>query len=70
MDKETKEIADKIYAVGFRNGQLEMRNKVLKRINRDRDLITIKSPMDLIMRILKTVNKIKPSKANVESITS
>lgn len=61
MKNETKEIADKIYAVGFKNGQIEMKNKVLKTINRDWDLITIKRPMDLIMRVLKKVNKIRLS---------
>lgn len=62
MNKDTKEIADKIYAIGFKNGQIEMKNKVLKTINRDWDLITIKRPMDLIMRVLKTVNKLRLSK--------
>lgn len=59
IDEETKKIADKIYAVGFRNGQIDMKNKVLKKINRDWTLITIKPPMDLIMKVLKMVNKIK-----------
>ena len=65
VTKRVKEVADKIYAVGFKNGQIEMKNKVLKNINRDWNLITIKPPMDLIVTILKKVNKIKvtlPSK--------
>ncbi len=56
--EETKEIADKIYDVGFRNGQIDMKNKVLKKINRDWSLVTIKKPMDLVVKILKKVNRI------------
>ena len=62
MEPEWKEAADKIYAIGFRNGQIEMKNKVLMKINRDWSLVTIRQPMDLIMEILKKVNKIKLSK--------
>ena len=58
-DKETKKAADLIYNIGFRNGQIEMKSKILKKINRDWTLITIKQPMDLVMKILKNVNKIR-----------
>ena len=61
-DDEIKEWADKVYAVGFKNGQIEMKNKVLMKINRDWEIVTIKQPMDLIMTILKKVDKIRLSK--------
>lgn len=61
-NKETREVADKIYAVGFKNGQIEMKNKVLKKINRDWTLVTIKRPMELAMKILKMINKLPLSK--------
>lgn len=61
-EEELKAYLDKVYAIGFKNGQIEMKNKVLKKINRDWDLILIKKPMDLIMEILKKVNKIPLSK--------
>lgn len=59
VEKETKKILDKVYVAGFRNGQIEMKNSVLKKINRDWTLITIRPPMDLVMKILKMVDKIK-----------
>lgn len=59
---ELKKNLDEVYAVGFKNGQIEMKNKVLMKINRDWKLVTIKQPMDLIMEILKKVNKIRLSK--------
>lgn len=61
MKKETKEILDKVYAVGFRNGQIEMQNEVLKTINRDFTLISLR-PIDLIMKVLKIVNEVKITK--------
>lgn len=65
MNKETKEIADKIYAVGFRNGQIAMRSKILKKINRDWSLVATKKPMDLIMKIMKIIDKISISKSQL-----
>ena len=56
---EVEKIADRIYNVGFRNGQIDMQSKVLKKINRDWSLLALK-PTALIMQILKSVNKIKP----------
>ena len=61
-EKEIVEMAEKVYAIGFKNGQIEMKNKVLIKINRDWDLVTIKRPMDFIMEILEKVNKIPLSK--------
>ena len=61
LSPQVKEFADKVYAIGFKNGQIEMKNKVLKSINRDWNLVGIKKPMDLIMTILKKVNKLSVS---------
>ena len=59
MTPEQEKWADKIYTIGFRNGQVAMRNRVLQKINHDWTLVTIKPPMDLIMKILKNVSKIR-----------
>lgn len=64
LPPEFKEAMDEVYSIGFKNGQIEMRSKVLKKINRDWDLVTIRKPMDLIMEILKKVNKISLTKYN------
>lgn len=60
-EKELKTAMDRVYAIGFKNGQIEMKNKILKKINRDWKIVVIKNPMDLIMHILKSVNRIKLS---------
>jgi hypothetical protein len=59
---EIKKCLDSVYAIGFKNGQIEMKNKVLKKINRDWSLVTIHKPMDLIIAILKSVQKIRYTK--------
>jgi hypothetical protein len=61
-EKELKAYLDKVYAIGFKNGQIEMKNKVLVKINRDWDLVAIKQPIDLIMEIIKKVDKVRLSK--------
>lgn len=55
---ELKIAMDKVYAIGFRNGGIEMKSKILKKINRDWSLIAIKRPMDLVMKILKIIDKL------------
>ncbi len=65
MDKETKKIADEIYAVGFRNGQIDMKNRVLKKINRDWSLVTMTKPFEAPMRIMRMINRIKVSSVSV-----
>ncbi len=65
MDKALKENLDEVYSVGFRNGQIEMKNKVLKAINRDWSLVTIKKPLDVAMKIMKKVNSLKLTKENL-----
>lgn len=56
---ELKRNLDKIYKVGFKNGQIEMKNKVLKKINRNWNLLRIKNPLDLAIEIIKIIDKIK-----------
>ena len=40
-EKELKRVMDKIYTTGFRNGRIDMKNKILKQINRDWSLLPI-----------------------------
>lgn len=35
LEKYLQERMDEVYAIGFRNGQIEMQNRVLKLINTD-----------------------------------
>lgn len=52
--KTAKEVADEIYTIGFKNGQIEMKSKILKTINQDWSLAG-----DITMKILKKINSIK-----------
>lgn len=54
-----KEIADKIYNVGIKNGGILMKNEILKTLNRDWKLFKTYSEVKLLMKILKKINKIK-----------
>ena len=58
-EEEFKKYIDKIYNIGLKNGGIEMKNKILKKINRDYSLVCIKNPIDLIVKILKVINKVK-----------
>lgn len=64
-EKELKAAMDEVYAIGFKNGQTEMKNKVLKKINRDWSLFR---PDDVktAIKIMKNVNKIRLSAAHLE----
>lgn len=57
--EEFKKELDKIYAIGFKNGQIEMKNKILKSINRDWTLIP---DAILVIKLLKKISNIKLSK--------
>lgn len=59
IDKELKKAMDEIYAIGFRNGGIEMKNKILKRINRDFSLFTVQRAGAVTVKILKIIDKIK-----------
>lgn len=54
-----KALADKIYAIGFSNGEQSMKNKVLKKINRDWSIVNMRTGMDVAVKIMKVVNTIK-----------
>jgi len=57
--EELKEAMDEVYAIGFKNGQIEMRNKILKSINRDWSLIPHAS---VIVKVMKKINRLRLSK--------
>ncbi len=54
-----KEITDKVYEIGLKNGRVEMKNKILKKINRDFSLVTFCKPREAVMKIMKLIDKIK-----------
>ncbi len=54
---------DEVYSIGFKNGQIEMRNKVLKSINRDWSLIR---DADLLIKVMKKINKLRLSKPKLD----
>ena len=60
-EEELKKYMDKVYAVGFKNGQIEMRNRVLMKINR-----TVKfwlgGSASMMVDLLKTINKLPLTK--------
>ncbi len=58
-EEEIKKYLDEVYAVGFKNGQIEMRNKILKSINRDWSLV---AHVDVMVKLMKKINRIKLSK--------
>ena len=60
-EKELKKYLDKVYAIGFKNGQIEMRNRILMKINRGvKFWIGVKA--EYVVNLLKTINKIPLSK--------
>lgn len=58
---DLKEAMDKVYAAGFKNGQIEMRNNVLKLINRDYSVFDLRG-VKLGVYYMKKINKIKLTK--------
>lgn len=58
-EEEIKKGLDKVYDVGFKNGQIEMRNKILKSINRDWSLIMNGA---LMVKLMKKINRLKFTK--------
>jgi len=58
---ELKKAFDEVYSIGFKNGQIEMKNRILMKINRGvRFWIGVKA--DYVMNLLKTINKIPLTK--------
>lgn len=62
---ELKKGMDEVYAVGFKHGQIEMRNKILKSINRDYGLLPHAS---LMLKLMKKINRLKLSKKFTKNI--
>ncbi len=62
-DEELKEKLDEVYTIGFKNGQIEMKNKVLKKINRDWSMVADLNP---VVKILNTISKIRLSKPKLD----
>ncbi len=59
---ELKIYMDKIYSIGFKNGQICMKNKIMKFINRD---WTLFPDLEIVVKILKKINKIGISKSKI-----
>lgn len=53
-DEELEKALDRVYAVGFKNGQIAMKNKILKAINRD---WTFAAPITI--KILKKIQSLR-----------
>ncbi len=64
--KYMKERLDEVYSIGFKNGQIAMKNKVLKAINRDWSLVVQETPFDIAMKIMKKVNSLKLVKPDLK----
>lgn len=58
-EDDVKIILDKVYAIGFKNGQIEMKNKVLKSINLDWSLVR---DAGLMVKLMKKISGLKLSK--------
>lgn len=58
-EKQLKKGFDEVYNIGFKNGQIEMRNKVLKHINRDWSLIPHAT---IMIKLMHKISKLKLSK--------
>jgi hypothetical protein len=60
-EEELKKYLDEVYAIGFKDGQIEMKNRVLMKINRDvKFWIGVKA--DYVVDLLKTINKLPLTK--------
>ena len=61
-EKELKKHLDEVYAIGFKNGQIEMKNRVLMKLNRDMNFWTSKNSADFLITLLKIINKLPLTK--------
>lgn len=50
---------EKLYSLGVQHGSLEMKNKILKALNKDVKLFTTTQECDLLIKILKKIDKTK-----------
>ena len=59
--KATKKQLDEVYNIGRRNGAIDMKNKILKSLNRDWKLWGYKKEnVDLCVKVLKKINRLLP----------
>lgn len=65
IDQEMKKYLDEVYEVGLKNGRIEMKNKILKSLNRDWKLFKNKAEFDLMVKILKKVNRLQSTKSDL-----
>ncbi len=54
-----KQVASNIYFVGVKNGGILMKNRILRGLNRDWKLFTTKAELDLLVKVMKKINRIK-----------
>ncbi len=54
--KVSKEQLDEVYKMGRKNGAIEMRNVILKSLNRD---YTLLPNFDLLVKLMKKINKLR-----------
>ena len=58
-EKYLQQRMDEVYAIGFKNGQIEMQNRVLKLINTDLDIMAIRNSVDVAMHFIKRIKKMR-----------
>lgn len=54
-----EEQLERLYSLGIQHGSLEMKNKILKALNRDVKMFRTTQECDLLIKILKKIDKIK-----------
>jgi hypothetical protein len=57
-EEKIKKAMDEVYAVGFKNGGISMKNKILKRLNTDWKMFRTKPEMDILIKVLKKINRL------------
>ena len=58
-EKTLKQGMDEVYSIGLKNGSIEMKNKIMKSLNRDWKLFRTTEEIRMLIKVLKKINKIK-----------
>lgn len=58
-EKELIEKLDEVYNVGYETGRIKMKNTILKSLNRDWNLFHSKETLDLMIKVMKKIDKLK-----------
>jgi hypothetical protein len=58
-EQELKEKLDQVYNLGVKNGGILMKNKILKSLNRDWKIFSTKQELDIMIKVMKKIDKIK-----------